>query len=157
MAAKEIFDPLLDERLLLRTRSTRLRRIRDLLLPRLVSGDLDVSDLPVRPRPLYVGDPCRLKGYRFFRDMAALPFVEKIVLFGSRARGDHESRSDIDLCVFCDGASDDDWLEVLACLREDRIDTLCKVDCVRFDEADWALRENVMTEGVVLYERAGGE
>ncbi len=31
------------------------------------------------------------------------------------------------------------------------------VDCVRFDESNAALRENVLTEGVVLYEREDGE
>ncbi len=92
----------------------------------------------------------------FFRQMAALPLVDRIVLFGSRARGDHDSRSDIDLAVFCDSASDDDWQEVLACLQEDRIDTSPNVDRVRLDEVDAALRANILTEGVVLYERRGG-
>ena len=134
-------------------RNAALREARDLLLPRLISGDLDVSDLPVRARPLYLGPPRRLTGYRFFRDIAALPFVEKVALFGSRARGDHEERSDIDLCVSCGGAGEDEWLEVLACLERDRVDTLLKVDCTRFETSDAALRENVLTEGIVLFER----
>jgi hypothetical protein len=32
-------------------------------------------------------------------EFQALPFVEKIILFGSRAFGDHEDRSDIDLAL----------------------------------------------------------
>ena len=83
------------------------------------------------------------------------PFVDKVILFGSRARGDHDEHSDIDLAVFCNDASDDEWLEVLDCLREDRTDTLLKVDCVRFDRCDAVLQENVLAEGVVLYEKDG--
>ena len=137
-------------------RNVVLRQARDLLLPKLISGEVDVSDLPVRTRPLYAGDPRRLTRYRFFRDIVALPFVEKIAVFGSRARGDHEERSDIDLCVFCGDAGEDEWSEVLACLEPDRVDTLLKVDCTRFETSNAALRENVLTEGIVLFERGEG-
>ena len=143
-------------------RNESLRQTRDLLLSKLISGDIDVSALPVRLAPP-AGDGApggdRATGvddvtrYEFFRAIAGLPFVDKVVLFGSRARNDHEERSDIDLAVFCDGASDDEWQDVLDCLREDRIDTLLKVDCVRFDRCDAVLREHVLTEGVVLYEK----
>ncbi|MDE2978371.1 MAG: nucleotidyltransferase domain-containing protein [Acidobacteriota bacterium] len=115
-----------------------------------------MSDLPVRARPLYLGDPQRLTEYRFFRDIATLPFVEKIALFGSRARGDHEERSDIDLCVFCGDAGEDEWLEVLAYLERDRVDTLLKVDCTRFEASNAAMRENVLKEGILLFERKEG-
>ncbi|MCY3931306.1 MAG: restriction endonuclease subunit S [Acidobacteria bacterium] len=140
----------------LEEKNSLLSQVRDLLLPKLISGDLDVSDLAVRTRPLYAGDPQRLTEYRFFREIAALPFVEKIALFGSRARGDHEERSDIDLCVFCGDAGEDEWLEVLACLERDRVDTLLKVDCTRFEASNAPMRENVLTEGIVLFERKEG-
>lgn len=92
--------------------------------------------------------------YRFFRQIASLPFVDRVVLFGSRARGDHHDRSDIDLAVFCDGASADDWREVRNCLREGSIDTLLNVDCVRFDDTTPALKERILAEGKVLYPNA---
>lgn len=133
-----------------------LRTARDLLMPKLLSGQLDVSDLRVRAAvPTSNSDGGDITRYDFFRQITALPFVDKVILFGSRARGDHEERSDIDLAVFCDDASDDEWLEVLDCLREDRTDTLLKVDCVRFDRCDAVLQENVLAEGVVLYEKDG--
>ena len=37
--------------------------------------------------------------YHFIDQLRALPFVEAIYLFGSRARGDQQSRSDIDLAI----------------------------------------------------------
>ena len=94
-----------------------------------------------------------ITAYAFFRHIASLPFVDKVVLFGSRARGDHHDRSDIDLAVFCAGAGADDWREVKNCLREGRIDTLLNVDCVRFDDSPAALREHILADGTVLYER----
>lgn len=98
-------------------------------------------------------DDRNIASYGFLRQIAALPFVDKLVLFGSRARGDHHDRSDIDLAVFCHGASLDDWRKVKSCLREGRIDTLLKVDCVRFDDSGPALRERILREGRTLYDR----
>lgn len=95
--------------------------------------------------------------YRFFRQIVSLPFVSRVVLFGSRARGDHHDRSDIDLAVFCDGASTGNWREVKNCLREGRIDTLLDVDCVRFDDAASALQERILAEGRVLYTNTPSE
>lgn len=155
----EMLNPIRSECFLLRSRNKILRQARDLLLPRLISGDIDLSALPVRTAPL-AGDGAAegddITHYDFFRAITDLAFVDKIVRFGSRARGVHEDRSDIDLAVFCDGASDEEWRQVLACLREDRIDTLRNATCVRFDECDAVLRQNVLSEGVVLYEKGDG-
>ena len=148
-----LVEPFLAQSESLAQRNAALRQARDLLLPRLISGELDVSDLPVQMPPLYRGDLQCIAGYRFFREITALPFVTRVVLFGSRARGDHEERSDIDLCVFCpEQTTEEEWMQVLACLERDCVDTLRRVDCVRFETGDAALRENVLTEGVVLYE-----
>ncbi|NRA73464.1 MAG: nucleotidyltransferase domain-containing protein [Rickettsiales bacterium] len=43
--------------------------------------------------------------YKFIQDIAKLPFVNKIILFGSRSREDNEIRSDIDLAIDCLGAT----------------------------------------------------
>jgi len=36
---------------------------------------------------------------KFYTQLTALAFVDKIILYGSRARGDFQPRSDIDLAV----------------------------------------------------------
>ena len=133
-------------------RNSTLRRTRDLLLPKLISGEVDVSHLAIQINASLV-DRNDIRGYDFFHRLSALPFVDKIMLFGSRARGDHHSRSDIDLAIFCANASDEQWLQALDCLREERIDTLRKVDCVRFDQVNAALKEHIMTEGKIVYEQ----
>ena len=40
-----------------------------------------------------------LNSYRFIRQLTELDFIEQIWLFGSRARGDNQERSDIDLAI----------------------------------------------------------
>ncbi|MYB67447.1 MAG: hypothetical protein F4X75_02995 [Gemmatimonadetes bacterium] len=147
-----ILNPILDEFINLRLRNKILRRTRDLLLPKLISGEIDVSNLTIQTD---WPDKNDIRRYDFFQQICRLPFVDKIVLFGSRARGDHHDRSDIDLAIFCDQASDEEWQQVLDCLREDRIDTLLKVDCVRFERINAALKEHIMIEGKVLYEKSG--
>jgi uncharacterized protein len=75
--------------------------------------------------------------------------VERIILFGSRARGDHDQRSDIDLAIACPGASPEEWAAIWNIV--DEAPTLVKVDLVRLEQADAALRQAIEREGVVLY------
>ena len=76
--------------------------------------------------------------------------AEKIVLFGSRARGDNHERSDIDLAVY--GMPKEErsyfWWEI------DDLPTLLKFDLVYVSEdLDEALLKNIEKDGIVLYER----
>jgi uncharacterized protein len=75
--------------------------------------------------------------------------VEKIILFGSRARGDHDERSDIDLGIACPGASPEEWAAIWSIV--DDAPTLLNVDLVRLEDVDDALRRAIEREGVVLY------
>ena len=73
--------------------------------------------------------------------------AERVVLFGSRARGDNRSRSDIDIAVF--GASPDD----LPAFREqlDELPTLLEFDLVFVTEqTDPKLVANIERDGVIL-------
>ena len=77
--------------------------------------------------------------------------IERIVLFGSRARGDNKMVSDIDLAVF--PMSGFDKRGSLTSELDD-LDTLLKIDVVFHDESlDLRLLENILREGVTLYER----
>jgi len=77
--------------------------------------------------------------------------IEKIVLFGSRARGDNKVVSDIDLAVF--PLPEFDKRGYLASELDD-LETLSKVDVVLIDKnTNLRLLENIKREGVTLYER----
>src|SRR5665647_2513815 len=77
--------------------------------------------------------------------------VSKIILFGSRARGDNNPKSDIDIAIYTmpefenkgHFASDIEELE-----------TLLKIDTVFISkDIDEKLIKNIQREGVVIYER----
>ncbi len=76
--------------------------------------------------------------------------IKKVILFGSRARGDNRERSDIDLAV-----SGGKTAEFVASL-DDEVWTLLLFDVVNLDGAvQPALLENIDREGVVIYEKIG--
>jgi predicted nucleotidyltransferase len=83
--------------------------------------------------------------------LSAEPSVRRVILFGSRARGDAEARSDVDLAVEAPGASARDWLRLVD-MAEDA-DTLLAIDLVRLEEAPSDLRQRIEAEGLALYER----
>ena len=78
--------------------------------------------------------------------LAAAPGVERVILFGSRARGDHRERSDVDLAVDAPGVSRADWVRLWADAEE--AETLYSVDLLRLDEVPDRLRQRIEDEGV---------
>ena len=76
---------------------------------------------------------------------------QRILLFGSRARGDAEARADWDLAIEAPDTPDPDWLRFSLDARE-RPDTLLQIDLVRFEEAGEELRAVIEKEGIPLYE-----
>lgn len=89
-----------------------------------------------------------LSKYHFIQKIKRLPFVEKVILYGSRARGDYASRSDIDLAIVCPNADVRQWAEVLEIIE--KADTLLMIDCVRFDQAPQDLKASILKDGVEL-------
>ena len=74
--------------------------------------------------------------------------VQKVVLFGSRARGDFKERSDIDLAV-----SGGDIVAFTFAVEEET-PTLLMFDVVNLDkEVQPELLASIEKEGVVLYEK----
>ncbi|WP_297964742.1 nucleotidyltransferase family protein [uncultured Anaerovibrio sp.] len=75
--------------------------------------------------------------------------VKKVILFGSRARGDNWERSDIDLAI-----SGGDRVRFTLDVDESEIvPTLLMFDVVDLDEpCNEELRESINRDGVVLYE-----
>ncbi|MBR6122331.1 nucleotidyltransferase domain-containing protein, partial [Candidatus Saccharibacteria bacterium] len=72
--------------------------------------------------------------------------LDKVILFGSRARGTNRERSDIDLAV-----SGENVLRFEE-LLEEQADTLLSFDVINLDEiASDKLRESIAREGKLLY------
>lgn len=78
--------------------------------------------------------------------------IDKVVLFGSRARGDYKSTSDIDLCIFGNSLSKRDRYSILDDI--DEIETFYSFDVVFFDELDEEpIKESVLRDMKKIYGR----
>lgn len=77
--------------------------------------------------------------------------INRIILYGSRARKDQKYYSDIDLAFDAPDMTDDDFLDMSYLLDAAR--TLYKIDYVHLQRTKGPFRENVMNDGVVLYEK----
>lgn len=74
--------------------------------------------------------------------------VQKITLFGSRARGDNHSRSDYDIAVYFKDKQDYQML-----LDLEDVETLLNIDVTVFhDGLDGKFKNNLALEEVIIYE-----
>ena len=74
--------------------------------------------------------------------------VKKVVLFGSRARGDFKEKSDIDLAV-----QGGDFIRFMLDVNEET-STLLSFDIINLDEKiQDELRESIEKEGKIVYEK----
>ena len=74
--------------------------------------------------------------------------VTRVILFGSRARGDYHRTSDIDLAVLGGDISR------FAADIEEKTSTLLKFDVIDLDRpVQPSLRDAIKNEGIVLYEK----
>jgi predicted nucleotidyltransferase len=97
---------------------------------------------------MYAENVNYLHKYKFLIKIKNLPFVEKVILFGSRARGTQLSRSDIDLAILCPTATQNQWHQILDIVE--KADTLLLIDCLNFDTIDHEFKERILTDGVIL-------
>lgn len=72
---------------------------------------------------------------------------KRIILYGSRARGDHRPTSDVDIAV--DGGKAADLFRTVI---DDEIRTLLKLEIVDLTDADPRLRKEIEREGITVYE-----
>lgn len=81
------------------------------------------------------------------RDLARKYQVKKVILFGSRARGDFRIKSDIDLAV-----QGGDFVRFMLDVNEETSTLLC-FDIINLDEnIQQELRQAIVKEGKVIYE-----
>lgn len=80
-------------------------------------------------------------------DIARKYKVKKVILFGSRARGDFKEKSDIDLAV-----QGGDFVRFMLDVNEET-STLLSFDIINLDEKIQSeLKETIKKEGKVIYE-----
>lgn len=76
--------------------------------------------------------------------------IEKVILFGSRARQDNRYNSDVDLCLF--GEKITHLIQAKIVMDIDEINTPLSFDILNFNElTKQKLIDNIKNEGIVIY------
>lgn len=89
--------------------------------------------------------------WRFLEWLAGSESVEAIVLFGSRALGDHDDRSDVDIAVCGSSISRLEWARMKDSASVAQ--SLYWISLVHFERNPSALKERILETGVTVYER----
>jgi predicted nucleotidyltransferase len=99
--------------------------------------------MTLSPQAMEVLEFVRLSAERF-------GFPQRIILFGSRARGDHESRSDYDIAVQPDSELNRNWAQFWN-LVDESAPTLCKIDLINMtDNLSEGFRAQIEADGFEL-------
>lgn len=88
---------------------------------------------------------------RLVESLAAQPDVERAYLFGSRARGQAEARSDIDLAIAAPSATAQRWHAILD--QIDALPTLLPIDVTRLEDASPAFKAEILATAQVIFAR----
>ncbi|TPW18051.1 MAG: prolyl aminopeptidase [Halothiobacillaceae bacterium] len=84
------------------------------------------------------------------RVFSAYPEIDKVVIFGSRAKGTFKNGSDIDLAVFAPTLSDQRFTQLWDEL--DALPLVFKMDLLHWDRlSNQRLKEKISVEGALLY------
>jgi predicted nucleotidyltransferase len=98
-----------------------------------------------------------LAAYPFLADIIRMAEASinphKIILFGSRARGDHRKTSDVDLAFFFDSDRGNAWPAFVLDVEE-HAPTLLEFDLVDGNHCEEALQQAIAQEGIVIYAKS---
>lgn len=107
----------------------------------------------------HMSDKCKPTGAVLFSvedtvraRIETIPDIARAIVFGSRALGDAEERSDLDLALSCPGISRRRWAEIADAVEQ--AETLIAIDLIWLEDAPSALRDEILRSGKVIYERA---
>jgi predicted nucleotidyltransferase len=85
----------------------------------------------------------------FLKILEAHPRVEEIILFGSRAIGDHRERSDVDLAIRGSLLSPEDWTVLKG--EASNAESLYWISLVDFDRSPSPIQSRIRTLGKTIY------
>ncbi|MBS0185085.1 MAG: nucleotidyltransferase domain-containing protein [Proteobacteria bacterium] len=85
--------------------------------------------------------------------VSSIEDFDAIYLFGSRARGNAQTKSDIDLAINCPTVNSYRWNDICGIIEN--APTLIKIDCVRFDELspNSPLRAEIEKDKIVVFQK----
>ena len=78
--------------------------------------------------------------------------IDKVILFGSRARNDYKNNSDIDLAIIFNSNDNDNYIKLLTKLEE--LNTLFKFDVIDYNKITNAtLKQEIDKDGITIYQK----
>lgn len=81
---------------------------------------------------------------------AQFPEIEKVLIFGSRAKGTWKDGSDIDLAVIAPNLSDKAFTALWNAI--DDLPVVFKIDCLHWDRtSNQTLKNKILKEGKIFY------
>jgi predicted nucleotidyltransferase len=92
--------------------------------------------------------------HRLLEQVCARWPIDRIIMFGSRAVGDHEPRSDFDLAISARALSRHQWSILQDFVSESA--TLFKVAITPLDGMPVKLRKQVLSQGIIIYDVTQG-
>jgi predicted nucleotidyltransferase len=85
----------------------------------------------------------------FIKTVQTNPHVEEIILFGSRATGDHRERSDVDLAIRGPKLLSEDWTVFRAQVEEAK--SLYWISIIDFDHSPPEIQVRIRHQGKTIY------
>lgn len=97
--------------------------------------------------------PLPIEAVNFLNELSQQDTVEKLIIFGSRACGDYDKYSDIDLAVIASSFSKADWVILRAkAIHEVRV--VFRISIVNFLSNPERLQQKIYNDGEVIYEQS---
>jgi len=96
--------------------------------------------------------PLPIRAIVFLEELGRNDAVEKLIVFGSRACGDYEKYSDIDLAVIAPSFTYGDWVMLRAKVNHD-VRVFFRISIVDFLSNTERLQQRICNNGVVIYEQ----
>jgi proline iminopeptidase len=76
--------------------------------------------------------------------------IEKVIIYGSRAKGNYREGSDIDFAISAPNMSDNEFSRLWNAL--DDLPLIYKIDCLHLEKLqNPTLKENIYKQGIVFY------
>jgi uncharacterized protein len=86
----------------------------------------------------------------FLNDVTLNKDIERILVFGSRAQGDYETYSDVDLAIDAPNISKIEWLKMREYVTYD-LRTVLKISLVHYSTNPINLKERIINTGKEIY------
>ena len=77
--------------------------------------------------------------------------IEKVILFGSRARGDYTPKSDIHIAIFSQTMTKETFK--LLQLELSELPILYHIDSVHFEKSTQLLQKNIQADGITIFKQ----